>query len=167
MESTEPKQVYVVKLMAAQEGERTQLMQILVSRGIGGIDERTRGLTQLWFDMVDWRSTQVGRARLGVSQSIEGYARKLEGEVNVHHPARIWVERQENNSVVNEPERLPTTSESGRHLLRIVKGLKQGTGAAAEGASWRTADPSRNPQQVCRDLVQLQGNNALTHWSSG
>ena len=26
---------------------------------------------------------------------------------------------------------------------------------AAEGASWRTADPSRYPQQVCRGLVQL------------
>jgi len=57
--------------------------------------------------------------------------------------------------VVNEPERLPTTSECGHHLLQIVKGLKQGIGAAAEGASWRTADPSRYPQQVCRGLVQL------------
>ena len=94
--------------MAAQEGDRTQLIRILVSRGIGGIDERTRGLTHRWFDMVDWRSAQVGIARLGVSRSIEGYARKLEGEVNVHHPARIWVELQENKSVVNEPERLPT-----------------------------------------------------------
>jgi len=74
--------------------------------------------------MVDWRSAHVGSARLGVSRSIEGYARKLEGEVNVQHPARIWVERQENKSVVNEPERLPTTSECGHHLLQIVKGLK-------------------------------------------
>ena len=76
-------------------------------------------------------------------------ARKLEGEVNVQHPARIWVERQENKSVVNEPERLPTTGECGHHLLQIVKGWKQGIGVAAEGASWRTADPSRYPQQVC------------------
>jgi hypothetical protein len=45
----------------------------------GGIGERTRGLTQRWFDMVDWRSAQVGSARLGVSRSIEGYARKLGG----------------------------------------------------------------------------------------
>ncbi len=105
--------------------------------------------------------------RLGVSRSIEGYARKLEGEVNVQHPARIWAERQENKSVVNEPERLPTTGECGHHLLQIVTGWNQGIGVADEGASWRTADPSRNPQQVCRDLVQLQGNNALTHWSSG
>ena len=36
----------IPQLMAAQEGERTQLMRILVSRGIGGIDERTRWLTQ-------------------------------------------------------------------------------------------------------------------------
>jgi hypothetical protein len=145
----------IPQLMAAQEGERTQLMRILVSRGIGGIDERTRWLTQRWFDMVDWRSAQVGSARLGVSRSIEGYARKLEGEVNVQHPARIWVERQENKSVVNEPERLPTTGECGHHLLQIVTGWKQGIGVAAEGASWRTADPSRYPQQVCRGLVQL------------
>ena len=52
-------------------------------------------------------------ARLGVSRSIEGYARKLEGEVNVQHPARIWVERQENKSVADEPGRLPTASECG------------------------------------------------------
>ena len=52
-----------------------------MSRGIGGIDERTRWLTQRWFDMVDWRSAQVSSARSGVSRSIEGYARKLEGEV--------------------------------------------------------------------------------------
>ena len=58
----------IPQLMAAQEGERTQLMRILVSRGIGGIDERTRWLTQRWFDMVDWRSAQVGRA----SEIIEG-----------------------------------------------------------------------------------------------
>ena len=50
----------IPQLMAAQEGERTQLMRILVSRGIGVIDERTRGLTQRWFDMVDWRSAHVG-----------------------------------------------------------------------------------------------------------
>jgi len=43
----------IPRLMAAQEGERTQLMQILLSRVIGGIDERTRGLTQRWFDVVD------------------------------------------------------------------------------------------------------------------
>jgi hypothetical protein len=146
----------IPQLMAAQEGELTQLMRILVSRDIGGIDERTRGLTlKLWFDMVDWRSTHVGSDRLGVSQSIQGYARNLEGEMNVQHPARIWVDWQENKSGVNEPERLPTTSECGHHLLQIVKGLKQGTGAAAEGANWRTADPSRYPKQVCRGLEQL------------
>jgi len=158
----------IPQLMAAQEGERTQLMRILVSRVIGGIDERTRGLTQRWFDMVDWRSAHVGSDRLGVSRSIEGYARKLEGEVNVQHPARIWVEQQENKFVVNEPERLPTTSECGHHLLQIVKGLKQGTGSAAEGVSWRTADPSRYPQQVCRGLAQLlsreQVNSEEAQW---
>ena len=106
-------------------------------------------------DMVDWRSAQVDNARLGVSRSIEGYVRKVEGEVNVQHPARVWVERQENKSVVNEPERLPTTCECGHHQLQIVNGWKQGIWVAAEGASWGTADSSRHPQQVCRGLVQL------------
>jgi hypothetical protein len=118
--------------------------------------------------MVDWRSAHVDSARLGVSRSIEGYARKLEGEVSLQHPARIWVERQGNKSVVNEPERLPTTSECGHHLLQIVRGLKQGTEAAAEGAGWRTADPSRYPEQVCRGLAQLlsreQVNSEEAQW---
>ena len=42
--------------------------------------------------------------------------------------------------MVHEPERLPTTSECGHHLLQIVMGLKQGTEAAAEEAGWRAAD---------------------------
>jgi hypothetical protein len=78
--------------MAAQEGECTQTMRIILSRGIGGIDEITRGLTQRWFDMVDWRSAYVGNARMGVSRSIEGYAQQLEGEVSQQHPGRTWVE---------------------------------------------------------------------------
>ena len=57
--------------------------------------------------------------------------------------------------MVNEPERLLTTSECGHNLLQIVKGQKQGIGVAAEGARWRTADPSRYQQQVCRGLAQL------------
>ncbi len=32
----------IPRLMAAQEGECTQTMRIILSRGIGGIDERTR-----------------------------------------------------------------------------------------------------------------------------
>jgi hypothetical protein len=70
--------------------------------------------------------------------------------------------------VVNEPERLPTTSECGHHLLQIVMGLKQGTEAAAEGAGWRAADPSRYPQRVCRGLAQLlsrgQVNSEEAQW---
>ena len=81
--------------------------------------------------MVDWRSAHVGSVRLGVSRSIEGYARKLEGEVNVQHPARIWVERQENKSVVDEPGRLPTASECGHQLLKVVTGWKQGIGGGS------------------------------------
>ena len=100
--------------------------------------------------MVDWRSAHVGSTRLGVSRSIEGYTQKLEGEVNRQHPARTWVERQEQKSVVHEPERLQTTSECGHHLLQIVVGLKQGPEAAAEEAGWRAADPSRYPQRVWR-----------------
>ncbi len=45
----------IPRFMEAQEGECTQTMQIILSRGIGGIAERTRGLTHWWFDMVDWR----------------------------------------------------------------------------------------------------------------
>ena len=48
--------------------------------------------------------------------------------------------------------RLPVSADT---LLQIVKGRKQGIGVAAEGARWRTADPSRYPQQVCRGLAQL------------
>jgi len=88
----------IPRLMAAQEGERTQLVRILLSRGIGGIDDRTRGLTQRWFDMVDWRSAHVGNTRLGVSRSIEGYTKTIEGEVHRQHPARTWVDRQEQKS---------------------------------------------------------------------
>ena len=70
--------------------------------------------------------------------------------------------------MVNEPERLPTTSECGHHLLQIVMGLKQGTEAAAEEAGWRAADPSRYPQRVCRGLAQLlsreQVNSEEAQW---
>jgi hypothetical protein len=105
----------IPRLMAAQEGERTQIMRILLSRGVGGINERTRGL-----DMVDWRSAHVGSDRLGVSRSIEGYSQKLEGEVDRQHPARTWVERQEPKSVVHELEQIPTPSECGHHLLQTA-----------------------------------------------
>jgi len=105
--------------------------------------------------MVDWRSAHVGNTRLGVSRSIEGYTQKLEGEVNRQHPARTWVERQEQKSVVHEPEQIPTTSECGHHLLQILTNLKQGADAAAEEAGWKAADPSRYPQQVCRGLARL------------
>ncbi len=88
--------------------------------------------------------------------------------MNLQHPARIWVEWQENKSVVHEPERLQTTSECGHHLLQIVMGLKQGTEAAAEEAGWRAADPSRYPQRVCRGLAQLlsreQVNSEEAQW---
>jgi hypothetical protein len=75
--------------MAAQDGECTQTLRIVLSRGIAGIDERTRGLAQRWFYMVDWRSANVGSAKSGVSRSIEGHTRKLEGEVHRQHPARV------------------------------------------------------------------------------
>ena len=148
----------IPRLMAAQEGERTHLMRILLSRGIGGINDRTRGLTQRWFDMVDWRSAHVGNTRLGVSRSIEGYTKTLEGEVHRQHPVRTWVEWQEQKaqkSRGHEPEQMPTTSECEHHLLQIVTTLKQGADAAAEEAGWKAADPSRYPQQVCRGLARL------------
>jgi len=153
----------IPRLMAAQEGERTQIMRIPLSRGIGGIDERTRGLIQRWFDMVDWRSAHVGSARLGVSQSIEDYTQKLEGEVDRQHPARTWVERQEQKSVVHELEQIPTPNECGYHLLQIVTKLKQGADAAAEEVGWKAADPSRYPQQVYRGLARLLSPGRVTN----
>ena len=51
-----------------------------------------------------------------VSRSIEGYTQKLEGEVNRQHPARTWVERQEQKSGGHEPEQIPTTSECEHHV---------------------------------------------------
>jgi hypothetical protein len=108
----------IPRLMAAQEGERTQLILILLSRGIGGINDRTRGLTEWWFDMVDWRSAHVSNTRLGVSQSIEGYTKTLEGEVHLQHPARTWVDRQEQKSRGHESEQIQTTSECEHHLLQ-------------------------------------------------
>jgi hypothetical protein len=55
----------IPRLMAAQDGECTQTLRIVLSRGIAGIDERTRGLAPRWFDMVDWRSATVGSAQSG------------------------------------------------------------------------------------------------------
>jgi hypothetical protein len=145
----------IPRLMAAQEGERTQTMRILLSRGIGGIDERTRGLTQRWFDMVDWRAEHVGSAKQGIRRRVESYMHKLEGEVNRQHPARTWVERQKEKSAVQEPEQIPSTSECERHMLRIFMKLRQETTVAAEEARWRAADPSRYLQPVCRGLARL------------
>ena len=124
----------IPRLMAAQEGERTQLVRILLSRGTGGIDDRTRGLTQRWFDMVDWRSVHVGNTRLGVSRSIEGYTKTLEGEVHRQHPARTWVERQEQKSRGHEPEQIPTTSECAPP---VADGHKPETGrGGSSGGGW-------------------------------
>ena len=145
----------IPRLISAQEGERTQTMRILLSRGIGGIDERTRGLTQRWFDMVDWRAAHVGSAKQGIRRSVEGHMHKLEGEVNRQHPARTLVEWQEEKSAVQEPEQIPSTSECERHMLRIVTKLRQETTVAAEEARWTAADPSRYPQPVCRGLARL------------
>jgi hypothetical protein len=90
--------------MVAQVEHRATIQDPAADGSAGiGIDERTRGLTQRWFDMVDWRSANVGSAQLEVSRGIEGYresvlciiigtrfsnlctavdTKKLEGEVN-------------------------------------------------------------------------------------
>jgi hypothetical protein len=112
--------------------------------------------------MVDWRSAQVGNTRLGVSRSIEGYTRKLESEVGQQHPARAWVERQEEKPVAHELEQILTPSECGRQRLQMVTKLKQGATAASEEVGWRAADPSRYPQQVCRGLAQLLSKGKVT-----
>jgi hypothetical protein len=82
----------IPRLVAAQDGECTQTLRIALSRGIAGINERTRGLAQRWFDMVDWRSANIGSAQSEASRSIEGHTKKLKGEVHRQHPARVWVE---------------------------------------------------------------------------
>jgi hypothetical protein len=75
--------------------------------------------------------------------------------VDRQHPARTWVERQEQKSVVHELEQIPTPSECGHHLLQLVTKLEQGADASAEEVGWTAADPSRYPQQVCRGLARL------------
>jgi hypothetical protein len=133
----------IPRLMAAQDGECTQTLRIVLSRGIAGIDERTRGLAQRWFDMVDWRSANVGSAQSGDSRSIESHTKKLEGEVHRQHPARVWVERQERKSPAKEPERTTTTHECASQLSQLV--VATGGGRAATEIDWRAADPSRHP----------------------
>ena len=136
-----------------EKEEREVFIELTAQLGL--CDERTRGLTQRWFDMVDWRAAHVGSAKLGIRRSVEGYMHKLEDEVNLQHPARTCVERQEEKSAVHEPEQIPTTSECERHMLRIVTKLRQETTVAAEEARWRAADPSGYLQQVCRGLARL------------
>jgi hypothetical protein len=60
----------------------------------------TRGLTQrlIW---LTGDQQFVATSKLGVSRGIEGYTKKLEGEVNRQHPARVWVERKERKSAAN------------------------------------------------------------------
>jgi hypothetical protein len=112
--------------------------------------------------MVDWRSAHVGIARLGISQSIEGYTQNLEVKVDWQHPARTWVEWQEQKSVVHEFEQIPTPIECEHHLRQIVTKLEQGSDASAEEGGWTAADPSRYPQQVCRGLARLLSHGKVT-----
>ena len=113
-----------------------------MSRGIAGIDERTRGLAQRWFDIVDWRLAYVGSDQSGVSHIIEGHSKKLEGEVRRQHPSRVWVERQERKSQAKEPERTTTTHECTSHLLQLVGGLRQEVTRATTEIDWRAANPA-------------------------
>ncbi len=94
-----------------------------------------------------------------MSLSIEGYTETLKGEVHQQHPARTWVDRQEQKSGGHEPERIPTTRECEHHLLQMVTNLEQGSEEATGEAGWKEEDPSRYPQQMCRGLARL-----LSHW---
>jgi hypothetical protein len=94
----------ILRLMAAQDGECTQTLRIVLSRGIAGINEMKRGLAQRWFDMVDWRSANVGSAQSGASRSIEGHTKKLKGEVHRQHPAR-WSLRAAGTKTTGERAR--------------------------------------------------------------
>jgi hypothetical protein len=135
----------------------------VLSRGIAGIDERTRGLAQRWFDMVDWRSANLGSAQSGASRSIEGHTKKLEGEVHRQYPARVWVERQERKPPAKEPERTSITHECASQLSQLVSELQQDVTGTATEIDWRAAaDPSRHPQNVCRGLARLQSHGEVS-----
>jgi hypothetical protein len=129
----------------------------VLSRGIPGIDERIRGLAQRWFDMVDWKSANVGSAQSGVSRSIEGHTKKLEGEVHRQHPARVWVERKERKPPAKEPERTSTTHACASQLSQLANELHQDVTGTATEIDWRAADPSRNPKNVCRVINRMTG----------
>ena len=116
-------------------------MRILLSRGIAGIDERTRGLTQRWLDMVDWRAANIRDASLSFSRSLD--------------PARAWVERQERAPTANMSLPAPTAHECANHLAQLATELRQEAVATAMDSNWRIADPSKYLQQVCRELARL------------
>ena len=119
------------------------------------MDGKRAGKAGRWFDMLDWRSANVGRDQWGVTRSIEGYTKKLEGEVDRQHQARVWVERKEPKSAAKDSERMLTPHECASHLLQIVTGLQQDATEAAIQIGWRAADPSRYPEHVCRGLTRL------------
>jgi hypothetical protein len=142
--------------MAAQDGECTQTMRVLLSRGTAGIAERTRGLVQRWFDMVDWRSANVGSVQLGDSRGIESHTKKLEGEVNRQHPARVWVERQERESAAKKPEWTTTTHECTSQLSQLVTGLQQDATEAAKGCSELEGTPTEQLRAVVNFLQEME-----------
>jgi len=119
----------------------TQTMRILLSRGIAGIDERTRGITPRWLDMVDWRAANIRDASLSISRSLD--------------PARAWVERQERAPTANMSLPAPTAHECANHLAQLATELRQEAVATAMDSNWRIADPSKYLQQVCRELARL------------
>jgi hypothetical protein len=131
----------IQRLMAVHDGECTQTMRILLSRGIAGIDERTRGLTQRWLDMVDWRAANTRDAPLSISRSLD--------------PARAWVERQERAPTANMSLPASTAHECANHLAQLATELRQEVVATAMDSNWRIADPSKYPQQVCQGLARL------------
>ena len=101
----------IPRLMAVHDGECAQTMRILLSRGIAGINERTRGLTQRWLDMVDWRAANTRDASSNISRSFD--------------PARAWVERQERAPTANMSLPAPAAHECCNHLVQLATELRQ------------------------------------------
>ena len=107
-----------------------------------------------WFNMVDWRSANVGSDQSGVRRSIEGYRKKLEVEAHRQHPDTLG--RTAGTKITGkEPERTSTTHECASQLSQLVSELQQHVTGTVTEIDWRAADPSRHPQNACRGLARL------------
>jgi hypothetical protein len=108
-------------------------MRILLLRGIAGIDERTRGLTHHWFDMVDLRSANVGSAQRWLAKQIGPRLPPGWGSV--------WFDKG--------------CSDSTREVNYDTTNCRYGEAAAA-AASWRAHDGRRQRGTACPHLYRYR-----------